>query len=152
MFSNTHFFISNTFSMPASVLLNTYKHHHTETLLFIFTIFVSMYRSRSIYVIPVLCIFHFHLHLHYDLLYNFMNTDTLVFFLILQNVSYYFWMVTWMKYVNNFQIAKIKPQGVVQHLLDFFDNISLALLIIVLLIIKKLVVGEVVFWCNVYNT
>ena len=43
---------------------------------------------------------------------NLMNTDTLVSLLIFCNMSYYFWMRMWMENVNNFQIAKVKPQGV----------------------------------------
>ena len=27
-------------------------------------------------------------------------------------------MITWMKNVNNYQIAKVQPQGVAEHLLD----------------------------------
>ena len=34
------------------MLLNTYKHHHTETL-FIFTIFVPIFRTSSIYVVSM---------------------------------------------------------------------------------------------------
>ena len=41
-----------------------------------------------------------------------MNTDTLVLLLNYQNTSYYFWMMTWMKNVNNFQMAKVQSQGV----------------------------------------
>ena len=41
-----------------------------------------------------------------------MNTDTLVVLLIFQNISYYFWMITLMKNVNNFQMAKVQPQSV----------------------------------------
>ena len=41
-----------------------------------------------------------------------MNTDTLALLLIFENMSYYFWMTTWMKNVNSFQIAKVQPQGV----------------------------------------
>ena len=70
---------------------------------FLFTVFVFMTSPRSIYIVSMRCIFHFHLHFHYDLLYNLMNTDTLVLLLIFKNMSYYFWM----KNVNNFQIAKI---------------------------------------------
>ena len=40
-----------------------------------------------------------------------MNTDTLVLLLTFKNI-YYFWMITWMKNVNNFQLAKVQPQGV----------------------------------------
>ena len=39
-----------------------------------------------------------------------MNTDTLVLLLTFKNI-YYFW-ITWMKNVNNFQLAKVQPQGV----------------------------------------
>ena len=45
------------------VLLDTYRHLHTETF-FIFTIFESMSRPRSIYVVSVGSAFHFHLHFH----------------------------------------------------------------------------------------
>ena len=34
-----------------------------------------------------------------------MNTDTLV-------MSFYSWIITWMKDVNSFQITKVQPQGV----------------------------------------
>ena len=34
-----------------------------------------------------------------------MNTDTLALLRILQNVSYHFCLIMWMKNVNNFQIA-----------------------------------------------
>ena len=40
-----------------------------------------------------------------------MNADTLVSFLIFQNMPYYFCMITWMANVNNFQIAKVQPKG-----------------------------------------
>ena len=36
---------------------------------------------------------------------NLMNTDTLV-------MSFYSWIITWMKDVNSFQITKVQPQGV----------------------------------------
>ena len=41
-----------------------------------------------------------------------MNSDTLVLLLVFKDMSYYFWMITWMKNVNNFQIAKFQLQGV----------------------------------------
>ena len=37
---------------------------------------------------------------------NRMKTGTLVLLVIFQNMSYYFWMITWMKNANNFQIKK----------------------------------------------
>ena len=41
-----------------------------------------------------------------------MNTYRLVLLLIFWNMHFYFWMVTWIKNVNNFQVAKVTPQGV----------------------------------------
>ena len=35
--------------------------------------------------------------------------------------SYYSWMITWMKNMNNFQIANFQPQSVTQLLLIFFQ-------------------------------
>ena len=61
-----------------------------------------------------------------------MKTDALVLLLIFQNMSYYFWMITFIKNVSNFQLAKVQPEGVVW----LFANFSLALLIKVLLIKK----------------
>ena len=52
---------------------------------------------------------------------NVIKTNTLVFAHVLE-MSYYFWMITWMKKGNNFQIAKVQPQSVAQffnHLLNF---------------------------------
>ena len=46
-------------------------------------------------------------------------------------------MITWIKNVNNFQIANVQPQGVALHLLDFFASFSLTVLIKVLLIKKR---------------
>ena len=48
-----------------------------------------------------------------------MNRDTIVRLLIFQYMSHYFWIITWMRNVNNFQIAKVQPQSVASHLLDF---------------------------------
>ena len=41
-----------------------------------------------------------------------MNIDTLVLLLFFKNISNYFWMITWIKNVNNFQIAKVQPSGI----------------------------------------
>ena len=48
-----------------------------------------------------------------------MNTDTLVLLFIFLRMSYYFCMTTWMKNVNKFQIAKVQPHCIAEHLLDF---------------------------------
>ena len=41
-----------------------------------------------------------------------MNTDTFFVLLVFKNIFYYFWMITWIKNVNNFQIAKVQPRSV----------------------------------------
>ena len=43
-----------------------------------------------------------------------MNVDTLLtdFLLIFQNMFCYFWMITWMENMSNFQIAKVQSQGI----------------------------------------
>ena len=41
-----------------------------------------------------------------------MNTDGLVLLLNFWNMSYHFWMIIWIKNVDNFQIAKVQPQVV----------------------------------------
>ena len=66
-----------------------------------------------------------------------MNTDIFFLFLTFQSTTQYFWMIMWTKNMNNFQIAKLQHQGVPQHLLEFFANFSLALLLKVLLINNK---------------
>ena len=35
-------------------------------------------------------------------------------------MSHYFFVITWMKNVNNFEIAKVQPQGVAWQLLEVF--------------------------------
>ena len=87
------------------------KDHQSETL-FMFTIFLTTSRRRSIYVLTIWYIFHFHLHFHKDQSYNLINTGALVFLLIFRNMSYYLWMIMWMKNVNHFQIVKVQSQGV----------------------------------------
>ena len=99
------------------LLFNTFKkHHHTETL-FIFTVFVPTSRLKSIYVYLWNLFFIF---IFIFIMINRMNTDIFVLLLIFQNMSYYFWMITQIKGVNNFQIAKVQPQGVAWDLLNFF--------------------------------
>ena len=46
-----------------------------------------------------------------------MKTDTLVLSPIFKNMPYYFRKNN----VNNFQTAKLQPEGVAQHLLDFLS-------------------------------
>ena len=41
-----------------------------------------------------------------------MKTGTFVFLDIFKNISYYFWMVNWIKNANIFEIEKFHLQGV----------------------------------------
>ena len=41
-----------------------------------------------------------------------MNTDKFFVLLVFKNIFYYFWTITWIKNVNNFQIAKVQPRNV----------------------------------------
>ena len=61
------------------------KAHNTESLN-IFTIFVSISRPTSIYVVSMRSTFHFHLRFHFDQSYNLMNTDILVHLIFLEHV------------------------------------------------------------------
>ena len=81
-----------------------------------------------------------------------MNIDTLVLLLLLlllQNVSYKCWMIIRMKNVNSFQIAKVHPYGLAQHLLDFFPNFSVAMLRKVLLIKKRVRTQRIAFFSKI---
>ena len=76
---------------------------------FLFSLFVPMSsRPYSILAVSTRSIFPFLLYFHYDKLYNLMNTDRLVLSLIFQNTPYYFYIITWMKNMSNFQIAKVQ--------------------------------------------
>ena len=41
-----------------------------------------------------------------------MNKGTVVLLLNFLEYAYYFWMITWIKNANKFEIAKFQPQGV----------------------------------------
>ena len=41
-----------------------------------------------------------------------MDADTLVLLLIFLSMYYYFWLIIWIKNVNNFQTENIQPEGV----------------------------------------
>ena len=60
-------FFMNWASNVAYVLLNTYEHRYTEIFL-IFTIFLSMARSRSIYVVSMWSIIHLNFNYDYRLI------------------------------------------------------------------------------------
>ena len=67
-----------------------------------------MDKPRSIYVVSVIYVFHFQSHI--DDITSFKKV--LLFLYILYNISFYFWVITWMKKENNFEIAKFQSQGV----------------------------------------
>ena len=96
-------FFMNWASNVAKVWLNTNNHNRTVEN-FVFNIFLSISRSRFIYVVSMKSIFHFQPHFHLNQSYNPIKTDTLVFAHFLEYLLV-LWMVTWMKKVNTFKIA-----------------------------------------------
>ena len=72
---------------------------------------LSMSRPRSIYVLSISSVFHFQPHSLPLIIVSHENRCN-CFLHMFQNISYYFWMITWMKKANNFLIAKVQPQGV----------------------------------------
>ena len=113
---------TKVFFMSASnvtqMLLIACKHHHTE-ILFIYSIFVSMTRAKSL--MSYLCILFFIFTFIFLIFSHIISLKQTHFFcpFFYNNMSYYFWMITWIKKPSNFPIAKVQPQGVSQPLLDF---------------------------------
>ena len=101
-------------------MLNAYNHQYTETQ-FLFSI-----------LCPCLGLGLFMLYLHalffisslILVVINHITSFKQTFFVnILEyfnlNIFYYFWMITWMKKSNNFQIVKVQPQGLLSFCLIF---------------------------------
>ena len=113
---------TKVFFMSASnvtqMLLIACKHHHTE-ILFIYSISVSMTRAKSL--MSYLCILFFIFTFIFLIFSHIISLKQTHFFcpFFYNNMSYYFWMITWIKKPSNFPIAKVQPQGVSQPLLDF---------------------------------
>ena len=114
-------------------MFNTYNHHYTEAH-FTFSIFVSMVYFYRIYVISLSFLASFSLSL---ITSPHLNRRTCFFVHFLEYLLF-FW-ITWMKKANNFQKGKVKPQRCCLAFAWFFTIFSLALLIKVLLMKKKLV-------------
>ena len=99
----------NWASNVAWLLLNTYNHHYTETHILV-------------YFCPCIdpCLFMSYIHDLCDFLFSLIfiainhitSFSRRICFCTFFRISYYFWTITWMKKANNFQIAKVKPQGV----------------------------------------
>ena len=70
--------------------------------LLIFIIFVSMSRRRPIYVLFMRSVF----------ISIFIFTEILLLLHTFLNMYHYFQIISWMKIVNNFQMAKVQPQSV----------------------------------------
>ena len=84
---------------------------HTETL-FTFTVFVCMSRPRSIYLfMSYLCDLFFIFTFIFIMIHRIISwIQTHLFFCLFFRICpNYFVMITWMKNLNNFQIAKVQP-------------------------------------------
>ena len=86
------------------------------------SLLVSMSRPNSVHVLSFRYIFHFQPHFHCH--YTSSLKQTHLFLYIFQNISYYFWITTWMKMAHNFQKAKVQPQGAAQLLLNFLPGVA----------------------------
>ena len=58
-----------------------------------------------------ICDLFFILSLIFIAINNLIKTDALVFCIFFRISPTIFWMIAWMKKVNNFQKAKVQPQG-----------------------------------------
>ena len=100
-------FFMNRSSNVTSILLNTCKHHRSETF-FISTFFCPSV-DLGLFMLH-LCdrsISYFHLHFHYDWPYNLINSGKNILLTLFQNMPYYFRT----KNVNNFLISKSWASG-----------------------------------------
>ena len=69
-------------------------------------------------LISYLC-YLFFIFIFIFIMVNRMNADTLVLLLIFQNVSYYFYMITWMRNMNYFQLLKFSLRALLSICLFF---------------------------------
>ena len=116
-FNRASLLLNFEFQMLFRCCLSCYNHNYAETN-FVFIIFVSMRRPRSISIIVIY--FPFTASFSLLLIIKFHFSKRTCFLQIFQNICYDFWMITQMKKANNFQIAKVQPRGVAQLSLDFF--------------------------------
>ena len=87
----------------------------------IFTSFLSMLRYRSIYVISM-CLFFISIFVFIMINHIISWIQTHLFFLLIfKKMFYCFWMITLLMNVNNFQIAKVQPEGVVRICMIFWE-------------------------------
>ena len=101
------------------MLLRCWLIHLTNIKHFIFSIFVSMSRPSSIYVVHMWSIFYF-----FSLVFIIINNlikKTHLFFVYFVRLSPTIFGQYCIKKANNFQKSKVQPQGVAYILLDFFS-------------------------------
>ena len=117
-------FLNLTFSwIELQMLLRCcliHNHHYTETLLYV--VYMCPYLGLALFM-SGLC-YPFFIFILIFIVINDITSfkQTCLFFLyIFKNISDFFWMITRMRKENNFQIAKVQPQGVAKFLLDFFQ-------------------------------
>ena len=109
-------------------LIHTYKHNHTETIL-TFSICLDLGLFMS-----CLCDLFFIFIIIFTMIKYIIYTH--IFFFFFYNMSYYFWMITWMKNVNNSKSSTSECCLATECCLAlalFFGTFNLALLIKVLL-------------------
>ena len=107
---NTRFFYKQRFSSTQPQCCLTFFWVQLQMLDRYWTIFVSMSRPTSIYVASMWSIFYFQPNFNRHYSYNIIKTNALAFCTFF--ISYYFWMITWMKKVKSFPIVKFQRQSV----------------------------------------
>ena len=111
-------------------------------ILLIFTIFVRVSRPTFMLYLYDLFLTVIFIFIMINFIISWIQTQMLFCFFF-KNISYYFWMISWMKNVNNFQIAKSLASYYCLPFVWFFGNFSLTLLMKVLLVKEKSVITRV---------
>ena len=97
-------FFMNWDSNVAQKLLNTYKHHHTETLFYLLYLCPCLDLGLFLPYLRDLFFIFVLIFIMINCVILWINTH-LLFCLFVENMSYYFWKITCMKDANNCQIT-----------------------------------------------
>ena len=87
---------------------------------FLYLIYLSPYLGQGLfmsYLCDLFLIFIF-FFIMINSVISWKNTR-LLFCLFFRIRPIIYWMITWMKNLNSYQVTKVQPQGVAHHLLDF---------------------------------
>ena len=86
----------------------------------LYLVYLCPYQRLVLFMSYLLGLFFIFSLIFFDINHIFSFKQTYLFFAHIQNISYYLWMINWLKKPHSFLIAKVQPQRVVQLLLNFF--------------------------------